>query len=445
MKKIILSVFLYGAAIQSIKAQIYSESQYGAGLTVPIGNDNNKYFRVITWHQAWTRFNDNNAGSSRLDVPQNSTVDFGLRRSRFLMYAQLNKRFLILTHFGINNQNALSGGINSADGKKPQIFMHDAWAEFAVWEKYLDVGFGLHYWNGVSRLANASTLNFMTMDAPIFNWATIEATDQFARYMGIYAKGQVGKIDYRVSVNDPFKTNNDGTIAENVAHYSPRNNDKIYQGYFQYMFWDVESNKLPFAVGTYLGAKKVFNIGGGFLQNSNAMWSETSAKDPVAKDTVYHQMLLWCIDAFLDMPLNKEKGTAITAYVGYFNYNFGPNNIRYIGIMNPVDGGGPQRGNAVPTLGTGTYRYAQAGFLLPKLKNGAMLQPYAAYSHALLEGLRDAEKNIIPVHIPDIGINYYLAGHHAKLTLNSRFRPDFTNTTDLKYRPEVTLQAMMFL
>lgn len=175
---------------KSLNAQVYSESSYGSGLTVPIGNDKDKYFRLITWHQMWARYNDNNAGSSRLGTPQDATTDFGVRRSRFLMYAQLNKRFLILTHFGINNQNAISGGFNqNVDGKRPQIYMHDAWTEFNVYKKYLDVGFGLHYWNGISRLTNASTLNFMTMDAPIFNWATIEATDQFARFIGIYAKG----------------------------------------------------------------------------------------------------------------------------------------------------------------------------------------------------------------------------------------------------------------
>ncbi len=193
-------------------AQVYSESAYGSGLTVPIGNDENKYFRLITWHQVWARYNENNTGSTRLGVPQESTTDFGLRRSRFLMYAQLNKRFLILTHFGINNQNAISGGVVPSDGKKPQLFMHDAWTEFNVYKKYLDIGFGLHYWNGISRLANASTLNFMTIDAPIFNWATIEATDQFARFIGIYAKGQIGKTDYRVSVSDPFLTNTGQTI-----------------------------------------------------------------------------------------------------------------------------------------------------------------------------------------------------------------------------------------
>lgn len=90
-------------------------------------------------------------------------------------------------------------------------------------------------------------------------------------FLGVYAKGQIGKFDYRVSISDPFLTNTGNVINENQALYSPQNNGKIYQGYFQYMFLDMESNKLPFAVGTYLGGKPVANIGGGFLQNTDAM------------------------------------------------------------------------------------------------------------------------------------------------------------------------------
>jgi hypothetical protein len=32
------------------------------------------------------------------------------------------------------------------------------------------MGGGLHYYMGLSRATMASTLNFLTIDAPIFNW-----------------------------------------------------------------------------------------------------------------------------------------------------------------------------------------------------------------------------------------------------------------------------------
>lgn len=415
---------------------------YGKGIRVNLDESGQKHIRFITWHQIWLRFNENNSGSTRLGEAQNSTTDFGIRRSRFLAIVQLNPRFLILTHFGINNQNAVSGGYLGTDGKRPQLYVHDAWTEYRVVKNYLHIGMGLHYWNGISRMSSASTLNFMNLDAPIFNWATIEATDQFARMLGVYAKGQIGKLDYRLAINDPFLTNTAGVIDSARAQYSPRNNKKVYQGYAFWQFWDKESNYLPFTVGSYLGTKKVFNLGAGFLQNSDAMWSKTATGD-----TAYHNQLLLGFDAFLDMPLNKEKGTALTVYGVYYNYDFGPNQVRNIGILNPATGGGSLRGNAFPLLGTGSIVYAQAGYLFPKswLGNKGRLQTYLAYSHANFEGVKDASGKVVPVQVLDIGGNYFLDGHHAKITLNYRSRPDFTNVNALRYRPEITLQTMIYL
>jgi hypothetical protein len=421
-------------------------SEYKGGLKVKLNDEGTSYFRLITWHQFWTRYNDNNAGSTRAGEAQEETFDFGLRRSRFLMFAELNKRMLILTHFGINNQNAVSGGILTGDGKKPQLFMHDVYLDYRVIDEKLHLGGGMHYWNGLSRMTSASTLNFMAIDAPIFNWPTIEATDQFARRIGVFAHGRLGKFVYQVSATDPFETNTLRRINVDQALYNPANMDKVYEGYFHYEFWDKESRVLPYAVGTYLGTKKVFNIGAGFMQNSNAMWYQKIDEATGDTATVRDDMLLLAVDAFLDMPLGEDgsKG-ALTAYVvGYFN-DFGPNNVRNIGILNPSDGGGSLRGNSVPTLGTGNTFYTQLGYMFPAKKEELKWQPYAAFTHHDFEGIRDSEGNNVPVTFFDIGINAYLAGHHSKITLNYRHRPDFTDTDDLTYRPEITLQAMIYL
>ncbi|MEZ4685546.1 MAG: hypothetical protein R3B47_05635 [Bacteroidia bacterium] len=138
-------------------------------------------------------------------------TSFLLRRSRVLMYAQINKRFLILTHFGMNSLSASNMGVASpsnANGGNGTFFMHDAWAEYSIAAKKLHVGAGLHYWNGLSRLTNQSTLNILTLDAPLFNWFSLGTSDQFARHLGMYAKGRLGKFDYRVSFNDAL-TNQD--------------------------------------------------------------------------------------------------------------------------------------------------------------------------------------------------------------------------------------------
>jgi len=446
---------------------------YGTGLRVNLSSDGAKYLRFITWHQVWVRYNENNSNTLRApSKPESSQLDFGLRRSRLLILAQLNTRFLIYTHLGINNQNAVSGGASpTVDGKKPQVFIHDAVTEYRV-NKNLSIGAGLHYYNGISRMTNASTLNILTLDVPQTNWPTIEQSDQFARWLGVYAKGTLGKFNYRVSMSDPFLTNLSSTplslgttsangttnTGTNVAQYNPQNTSHVYQGYFSYDFLESEPSALPYMVGSYLGTKRVFNIGAGFLYNKDGMYSRptssvvtlplASGADPFAAvPTQTHDIRLFGADVFYDSPLGADKKMALTVYGVYYNFNFGPNYVRYVGGLNPGYGAVATRGNAVPQSGTGHSAYLQAGLLLPKGLIGqvARLQPYAAFQRSSYEGLRTFDGDRQAAKVLDLGANILLDGHNAKLTLNYRSRPDFTNVNDIKYRPEVTLQTMVFL
>ena len=292
-----------------------------------------RFLRFITWHQIWTRFTELNPGSTVNGTEQDDYFDIGLRRSRFLAFAQLNE-FQILTHFGINNQT-----FNNQ--RKPQLFMHDVWTQYSLFKNYVSVGFGLHYWHGISRFTNASTLNFMTLDAPITNWPTIERTDQFARFLGIWLKGQIDSLDYRVSFNKPFVpggglfVQGDGGTAPGVAAYNPNLNTVSIAGYFEWQFMDKESDTLPYKVGTYIGGKKVFNVGAGFYWHPDSMASQN---DTFQREL--HDQVLIGVDVYADMPIgDKESGGAFNAYLVYYNYDFGPNHIRNIGIMNIADGG----------------------------------------------------------------------------------------------------------
>lgn len=440
--KAAIILIILATLVIDVRAQGYD--YYGEGIKLKFGEDSAKYIRFITWHQIWTRMSEHNAGSTRLGQDAPTSFDFGVRRSRFMAYAQVTDRFLVLTHFGINNQTALSGGMNGRDGQRAPFFMHDAWADFKLFKDYLHVGAGLHYWNGLSRMTRASTLNFLALDAPIFNWPTIDQTDQFARRIGVFAKGRAGKLVYNFSLSDPFRTNLDGAIAVDQANFSPRNNAKVLDGYVSYEFFEPEGNLLPFTVGTYLGDKKIFNLGAGFMHNTDAMWYQTTVSGGGA-DTAYASMTLLSVDAFLDIPLTQRmRGGSITFYTVAYFYDMGPNNVRFIGIMNPADGGGPARGNAVPTIGTGRIHYWQLGFALPRKSDKYVVQPYVAMSHAYLEGLQNEDGDEVPVHVFDTGVNLLLAGHHAKLTLSYRNRPDFTDVQALERRSELVLQTMIY-
>ncbi|MBO0358971.1 hypothetical protein J0X19_13515 [Hymenobacter sp. BT186] len=457
---------------------------YGPGMKVNISPDGSKYLRFLLWSQIYTRYNENNTGTLRApNKPKESQVDFGIRRSRMVILAQLNPRFLVYTHLGINNQNNVSGGLNAAtDGKKPQLFIHEAVTEYKV-NKYLNLGAGLHYYNGISRLSSASTTSMLAMDFPLTNFPTIDALDQFARWIGVFAKGRVGKFDYRVSMSDPYLTNlptnanyvvggvqtgnplglgitsNGINTGTNAAQYNPQNTSHVYQGYFSYNFWEPEANLLPYYQGTYLGTKKVLSLGTGFMFNKNGMYSRpTSSSVPLssltpgsdlyaAVPTRKHDIKLFGADVFLDMPIDTASRTALTVYGVYYNYNFGPNYVRYVGAENPGYGTLATRGNAVPQSGTGNSQYLNAGFLLPQNTLGpkARLQPYIAYLHSSYEGLRKNNGERAGVNVYDAGVNVLLDGHNAKVTLNYRARPDFTVPDDVKYRPEITLQTQVFL
>lgn len=447
--------------IQSANMQAQGSELYGSGLKIKINEDGSKYLRVISWAQVWSRYNYNNEGTTRQGAEQEATFDVGLRRARMLFLSQISSRFLILAHFGINNQNALSNSNanNAGNTWKPGIFFHDMWTEFLVTKGKmksgspyeLSIGAGLHYWNGISRSTNASTLNFLTLDAPIVNWATIDAADEFARMMGIYAKGKLDKLDYRMAVNMPFSRQ--AAIAQGSSAgksgFNRRNNSVNFQGYFNYQFLDQESNLLPFAVGSYLGTKKVLNIGAGFEQGLDAIVSYNSPTDSAVQD-----MSLFSADVFLDLPLSAKKD-AITAYAAYYNYNFGENYVRNVGIMNMADGftganGATNRsgfGNSYPTIGTGEAIHAQVGYLLPKGKSSLRIQPYGNITLQNWYGVKNLDGTMKGWFANgNIGCNWLLEGHHAKITTDVGLRPDFNNAaSEAKIRPCFTVQTMIYL
>jgi hypothetical protein len=435
---------------------------YGGGMKFNLNPEGSKYMRFITWNQIWMRSSDMNPGTMIGDEPISKQEDIGARRLRLLAYAQISPRYMIVTHIGINNQTFTNGGASGSAGtggygagKKPGLFFHDAWNEYAVVlpkeniSFSLSVGAGLHYYMGLSRMTMASTLNFLTIDAPIFNWPLIENSDQFARQMGIFAKGKYSKLEYRFSLNKPFATNltptNVTTQAAAVAVDNSNNTKWSKAGYVEYQIFDKESNFLPYKVGSYLGTKKMFNIGAGFYTAPSA--NKTSVNGVIEK----HAINLFSGDVFLDMPVGKkEKKMAITAYSVLYDYDFGPNYVRNLGIMNvgTIDPtftgtrGLAGAGNLQPTIGTGTIWYTQAGFLLPNKneKPKVRVQPFGAYTYKKFDAFEKASNQF------DIGTNLFLDGHHAKVTAQYSTRPVYTSVSNIdKYLGEFILQLQIYL
>lgn len=459
MKKILTFI---GLALLSSTLYSQGSPDYGSGLKLNLNPEGDKYVRFILWNQIWLRNTEMNPGTMVSDEATKNTWNIGNRRLRALAYAQITKRYMVLMHFGINNQTFINGGGSGStgtggygNGKKPQMFFHDAWNEYAVvlpgeaGEFSLSLGAGLHYYMGLSRMTMASTLNFLTVDSPIFTWPLIDNSDQFARQMGMFAKGKYGKFEYRFSLNKPFATNLAPVDVTNPAArvaVDNNGNPKFSKaGYVEYQFLDSESNLLPFKVGSYLGTKRVFNLGAGFYHQKDG--TRTSVNSQIEK----HDIALYAIDAFADLPLGNAKNKmALSAYAGFYNYNFGPNYLRNLGIMN-VGSNDPNfigdkaiagAGNLQPMIGSGNIYYLQAGLLLPSNadKPKIRIQPFAAYTNKNFKALENSSSQF------DIGANWFIDGHHAKLTTQYSTRPTYTNASaEPKSKGEFILQFQIYL
>jgi len=384
--------------------------------------DSAHYVKLNVCNQIWARYTENDPQTTVQGTKQDYTTDFSIRRIRFVMTGQLTDRIGIYVQFGQNNLNYLVA-------RKAQSFFHDVTADYAFIKKYLSIGFGLNGWNGPSRFANTSVASILVLDPPNYQEVTNDTYDQFVRRLGIYAKGKIGKLDYRLSAAKPFVIQTaSGIEAINTnSSFSTLPPQMVYQGYLMYQFLNQESNTGPGNAGTYLGKKKIFNIGAGFYYQDKAMFRYG---DAIKKDTVYEPIMLFAVDVFYDVPVNKEKGSAFSVYASYSNYNYGRNFIKVTGPDNPANGtvatatnsiNKASFGNAFPYLGTGDVYYLQTAY---KFKDGLLgehgtLQPYVNVQYANYQRLNQ------PMLVFDAGINWLIKGHNSKFTFDYQNRPYF--------------------
>ena len=415
--------------------------------------------KINMWNQVWTRVIQNNPGTIlRGGAEDEWSADIGIRRSRLQLFGELGSRARILIHFGLNNHSFLNNEFNpqvvrinqdpeaevlegTVEDTGPNFFVHDAWTEFTIIDSEafnLDFGGGLMVWNGISRLTNQSTLNFLAVDAPLTNWPLINGNDQFTRQLGLYIKGDAlsGFFDYRIAVTRPFPTSRGGQ--------NPDANTFATTGYLKMQFLEKESNVLPYVVGSYHGEKQVFNLGAG--------WYFQPEAGVATGDEETDDVMLFGMDVFLDTPLGKEgKAGALTAYSALWLYDFGSTAyVVPIGIM-PLSGTvDPEQAtlngafNRHHKVGHGIAGYVQTGYLLPRFSDVVQLQPYVTAQI----NQWTAFESLTPVL--EGGINFLLESHHAKLTLHYRARPLVVEEEDGDdvfdgFASEFIFQTMVFL
>ncbi|MDN3687578.1 hypothetical protein [Cyclobacterium jeungdonense] len=415
----------------SIVGQTFSQSLKKKDKDIPnselkfkLNENGSNYVKFTFLNQVWIRSTQNNPGSTVDGYSEEQTFDIGLRRTRLQVYGQLTDRVFFYTQFGTNN-------LSYVGTRKQGLFFHDALGELKVVKDHLSIGTGLTGWNGLSRYSSPSVGSILSLDAPLYQQATNDVTDQFLRKYSIYAKGKIGILDYRVAVSKPMTVENtavQGSEPMEYALFSARPPNPQFHGYLMFQFLDKESNLTPYNTGSYLGKKRVFNLGAGFLYQKDAMWFTQGESGPVQ----YDDLGLLAFDVFYDQPLNQKTGTALTAYASLHVDNYGKDYIRNLGVMNPTNGVVPGQGsfngagNAFPMIGTGKAAYFQTGYLFPKnlLKGWGTLQPFIASQFANWDRLNDS------MLMYEYGINWLINGNATKMSLNYQSRPVFDSVQE---------------
>ncbi|WP_309477247.1 hypothetical protein [Tenacibaculum aquimarinum] len=260
----------------------------------------------------------------------------------------------------------------------------------------------------------------MTLDNNRQSWATIGLSDQFARHLGVFLKGKFDKLQYRVAINDAAASTLDSrtAIAGGDAVYNGRTSlgsgdaGKTYAGYFDYHFLDQESNFLPYKVGSYLGGKKIFNIGAGFfLHPKGAVIDNGTALTPNLEG---EDVSIFAIDAFYDTPIG-EGGSALTAYAVFQSSDYGKNYL-------------------FSAYGTGSMFYSHVGYVFNGDKTKTRYQPYVSYGSHSYDAVNDNRSTF------GLGVNAYMSGHNSKLTLEYKNQQFGALDSGV-----LSLQAMIYL
>lgn len=431
--KITLLALLLGATLSAQTSPDSTAKKELKELKINLNADGSHYLKANFTNQIWLRYNDNNPGTTLDGYAYDSGLDIGLRRTRLQFFGQLSDRIFVYTQFGTNN-------LNSTGARKQGLFFHDAIAEFKV-ANYLSLGMGLTGWSGPLRYSSPSIATIMSTDAPLYQQSTNDVSDQFLRKYAVYAKGKIGRLDYRLAMAKPMsiaQSSQSRNISSN-ALFSPDPPKLQYQGYFMYQFQDQEANTTPYTPGTYLGKKRIINLGAGFLFQKDAMWYAATNGD-----TLHSNLAIYGADLFIEQPIDKDRGDAVTFYGAWSSNNYGKNYVRNLGVMNPANGTDSTgtfngAGNAFPMMGTGWTAYAQAGYLFKNKLFGPLgtLQIYGATQISQFDLLKST------MVMYEGGLNWLIDGHRYKISANLQNRPIFTSDANGDLR--ATARRNMFV
>ena len=421
-----------------------------------LAKDSSSFAGISMSNQVWTRYIQNNPDKNGVD--QYPDFDLGIRRSRLTFFTYLFDKVFIYTQVGMD-------GLTYKTTSNPPFKLFNAQTEYIFIKDKLHIGFGLNTWNGISRYSNYNLTEFLVADHPGFVSPVENTFDLAGRQLGIYAKGTLGKLHYRVSVAKPFEYGIDSLSTP--ATTERINENFAVKGYISWQFLEKENTLFPYMTMNNLGKQKLFKIGAGFYYHPEAMLVEAK-KDLSTVDPMLAGMLIlagaehllpqfadyfpsqvsdiFCAaaDIFLDFPL-QNKGV-VTSYLSYNYHFFGPNYLRSMSKMNvsrmPARMALPQgAGNSEWETGTGHIVRGEFGYLIPGTGMKNRIQPFAAFTWKNFEALDEASLQY------DAGLNWLLNGHNMKWTLQYSSRPVYMIFENLNiidnYKGQIILQTQI--
>jgi hypothetical protein len=298
--------------------------------------------------------------------------DFMVRRIYFSFQGDVSPWFSAFVHIAADRLGQ-QGLDQSAMGLGTGIAFRDGWIRLNLHDAF-NVQVGRMYVPLTRNYGTTSTKGLLPIDLS-FLQGGIQGS--------IFYASKVGRDDGVSLWGNPF----DGTlqyrfmIAEGVEDV--RNPDDKTRLVGRAAVNLLEPETTWFNPGTYLGQKRVLALGVGIDYQPVLTLNGLHGRDN----------LVWLVDLFGDHPLGQGALTVELSYIDVRNSTQTHN-------LSALSEGDDAR------LG-----YVQSGYLLPGSVRGGRMQPYFRYE-------RIAVKRRRATNFYSAGLNYYVRGHNAKVSID---------------------------
>lgn len=335
------------------------------------------------WTQAWYQHVQNGKNNKALN-------DFMIRRAYFSIKAQPTDYLSLFTHIAVDRLGQ-DGLDNPSLGLGSGLTFRDLWITLNLSESF-KIQAGRMYVPLTRNYGTTSAKALLTTDLAFMQGGirgSIFYASKVGRDDGVTLWGNPfdGRFQYRLMVSEGMEDNSNPNDNLRTAGRISLNL--------------LEPEKEWFTMGTYLGQKQILNFGFGFDNQNNLTLNNQTGRDN----------FVWTVDAFFDHPVNSDAVTVESAYIRIQN--------------------GTQQNNFAQLAAGDNAKlfYLQAGYYFATQIGVGHLQPYIRFESASVK--QKSNTNFLSG-----GLNYYLKGHNAKISLDYTF----VNHPNSKDQSIVTVQ-----